>query len=100
MLKFFWPIVTGKTFFDTSTVIHLAFWIFFGSCFAYSRLAMVRTIAIAVVVALAWEIFERYAELRWPLVWRHPEGWLNAWVSDPLTAIVGVWFAYWLVSKQ
>ena len=51
-------------------------------------------------LAVLWEIFERSAEKKWPQVWLHPEGWLNAWVSDPLTAFLGVWFAYYLVAKQ
>jgi len=99
-MRWLFPIVTGKTFFDTSTIIHLAFWIFFGSCLAYARTSLGKAMLIAFAIAAAWEIFERYAELRWALVWQHPESWLNAWVSDPLTAFVGVWFAYYLVSKQ
>jgi hypothetical protein len=99
-VKYLWPIVTGKTLVDTSTVIHLAFWIFLGSCFAYAKAPIHRAMLGSFALAALWECFERSAEKKWPQVWLHPEGWLNAWVSDPLTAFLGVWFAYYLVSKQ
>lgn len=99
-MRHFWPIVTGKTFLDTATVIHISFWIFFGSCFAYKRTPIHKAMVISLFIALAWEVFERFAEKKWPDLWLHPESWINAWVSDPLTAFLGVWIAYWLVSKQ
>jgi len=99
-MKWLYPVITGRTFFDTSTVIHLAFWVFFGSCLAYGRVALGRAMLGSFLLAALWEIFERFAEKKWPSLWLHPEGWLNAWVSDPLTAFIGVWVAYWLVSKQ
>ena len=99
-MKWLYPIVTGKTLVDTSTVIHLAFWIFFGSCCAYARTSLGKALLISFALAAVWEVFERFAELRFPEMWQHPESWLNAWISDPLTAFLGVWFAYWLVSKQ
>jgi len=99
-MKWLYPIVTGKTLLDTSSVIHFAFWIFLGSCFAYAHWPMRKAMLWMVVIAFGWEIFERYAEKRWPQVWLHPESWLNAWVSDPLMGVLGVWFAYWLVRKQ
>jgi hypothetical protein len=99
-MKWLYPIVTGKSFFDTSTVIHLAFWVFLGSCFAYAKAPLYRAMLGSFALAALWEVFERIAEKKWPHMWLHPEGWLNAWVSDPLMAFVGVWLAYWLVSKQ
>ena len=99
-MKWLYPIVTGRTFADTSTVIHLCFWVFLGSCFAYAKAPIHRAMLGSLFLAVLWECFERVAEKKWPAYWQHPEGWLNAWVSDPLTAFVGVWIAYWLVSKQ
>ena len=99
-MKYLWPIVTGKTLVDTSTVIHLCFWVFLGSCFAYAKAPLHRAMFGSFFLAALWECFERIAEKKWPSYWQHPESWMNAWVSDPLTAFLGVWIAYWLVSKQ
>ena len=74
-----WPIATGKSFFDTSSVIHFAFWIFLGSCFAYGKLSIPKAMVIMGVIAYAWEGFERFAEKKWPTIWLHPESWYNAW---------------------
>jgi len=94
------PIRTGKTFLDTSSVIHFCFWIFAGSCFAYARKPLLHAMAFMALLAYGWEFFERYAEKKWPQVWLHPESWYNAYVSDVLMGVLGVWFAYWLVSRQ
>jgi len=99
-VKFLWPIVTGKTFFDTSSIIHFAFWIFLGSCFAYGRWPVRRAMIWMAVIAFGWEVFERYAEKRWPQAWLHPESWYNAWISDPIMGVLGVLAAYWLVRQQ
>ena len=99
-MRCFWPIVTGKTFFDTSSIIHFSFWIFAGSCLAYAKKPISRAMVIMAVLAYGWEIFERFAEKKWPQIWLHPESWYNAWLSDPLTGVLGIWAAYWLVSKQ
>jgi hypothetical protein len=95
-----YPVVTGKSFFDTSSIIHLAFWVFLGSCFAYGRISTLMAMVYMLAIAYTWEIFERFAEVKWPTIWLHPEGWLNAWVSDPLMGVLGVLVAYWLVKKQ
>ena len=99
-MRWLYPVVTGKTFLDTSSCIHLAFWIFLGSCFAYGKIPVRKAMVVMAVLAFAWEIFERFAEKKYPTVWAHPESWLNAWVSDPLMGVLGVLAAYWLVSKQ
>jgi hypothetical protein len=93
-------IVTGKSFFDTSSILHLAFWIFMGSCFAYGRVPLWKGLIFMAIGAFGWEVFERFAEHRWPAIWMHPEGALNAWVSDPLMGVLGVLVAYWLVRYQ
>jgi hypothetical protein len=96
-MRYFWPIVTGKTFFDGPSVFHLSFWIFMGSCFAYAKIPMKRAMAAMFIIAYAWEVFERFAEKKWPTVWLNPESWLNSYVSDPLTGVVGLLVAYYLV---
>ena len=92
--------VTGKSFFDTSSVIHFAFWIFIGSCVAYAKKPLSYAMAGMFVFAYAWEVFERHAEKKWPQYWLHPESWYNSYISDILMGVLGVWFAYWLVSRQ
>lgn len=99
-MQWLYPIITGKTLFDTSSLIHFAFWIFLGSGFAYAKMPMRKGMLVMAVIAFGWEIFERFAEKKWPQFWLHPESWLNAWVSDPLMGVLGVLTAYWLVSKQ
>lgn len=96
-MKWLWPIATGRTFFDGPSVFHLSFWLFLGSCLAYAKVSLNRAMLGMLAGAFTWEIFERYAEKRWPAFWPHPEVWFNSWVSDPLTGVVGVLLAYWLV---
>ena len=95
-----WKIQTGKSFFDVPSIFHLAFWIFAGSCFAYAKMNMLKAMVYMAIIAYGWEIFERYAEKKWPTIWLHPEGWLNAWVSDPLMGVLGLFIAYWLIKRQ
>lgn len=99
-MKWLWPIVTGKTFFDSSTIIHLCAWIFIGSGCAYAGWPLWLGMLICMMVAIGWEFFEIHAELWWPDTWQHPESWHNRWVSDPLMCILGVALAYWLVRIQ
>lgn len=81
---------TGYSFFDVWTLVHLAFWFFAGSLVWSSKMNRLNGVVSCVVVALLWEVFERYAEKRWPTLWLNPESWWNSWLSDPLTCVVGV----------
>ena len=99
-MDWLWPVSTGKTFFDIPSIFHFCFWVFVGSCFAYVRLPIKAAMCWMLAGAVAWEVFERYAEKKWPTYWLHPEIWHNAYVSDILMGVAGVWLAYWLVSKQ
>ena len=105
MLKYFWPVSTGKTFFDVWSIAHLSFWMFIGSALwpITSKQPIWLKASVlggCLVVAYSWEIFERFGEKRWPTLWLNPESPLNSWVSDPLMCLLGVgfmWYAleYW-----
>lgn len=97
MIQSFWPIKTGRTFIDVWTIFHLSFWIFMGSNFWTIRTYVdrPRAMLIGIIVAYLWEFFERYAERKWPTVWLSPESALNSYVSDPLTCVVGMLFAWY-----
>jgi hypothetical protein len=97
-MDWIYPIHTGHTFFDVWTIFHQAFWLFAGSCFWAFRdtIEKPRALVVGLVMAYGWEVFERYAERRWPDRWLNPESWLNSYVSDPLTCVVGIlaaWYA-------
>jgi hypothetical protein len=98
-MRWLYPVITGRTFFDGPSVFHLAFWVFMGSCFAYAKMPLKRSMIVMAVLAYGWEIFERFAEKKWPTCWTHPESWYNSYLSDPLMGVVGVAFAYWLVRR-
>lgn len=91
------PIRPGQTFLDVSTIFHLAWWTFMGSNFWYLRIPLSAALALGLVGSYAWEVFERFAEPRWPQFWQHPESLLNAYISDPLTSVVGILFAYYVL---
>ena len=84
----------GYAFLDYWTLIHLSFWIFIGSCIAAVKLNRVLFGLLSLSTAFFWEVFERFAENKWPLIWQSPESWWNAWLSDPLTVIVGFLIAF------
>lgn len=95
----------GYAFFDYWTIAHLSFWIFIGSCIAAVRLNRAIFGLLCFSSALMWEVFERFAEKKWPAVWQSPESWWNAWLSDPLTVIIGfgvafIGYDYWRGIKK
>ena len=88
---------TGKSFFDAWTLAHLTFWLFIGSCLwpslhKYAFISKQRVLAFSYCLLLSyvWEIFERFAEKKWPAIWLHPESFWNSYLSDPLTVVIGV----------
>jgi hypothetical protein len=81
---------TGYSFFDVWSLVHFAFWIFAGSCLWAAKLRIGYALAGSVLLALAWECFERVAEKKWPDYWLHPESWWNSWASDVLMCALGV----------
>jgi len=100
----FW--VTGKSLFEVWSIAHLAFWIFVGSVIwpVWAKdwpwwPHRVLTVLVCLVAAFAWEVFEKYAEVRWPDKWLHPESFINSWISDPLTTIIGVVGMMWMLDR-
>jgi hypothetical protein len=95
---------TGRSFVDVWSVAHLAFWIFVGSVLwpmVKDAGTTTRLIALGacLIVAYAWEGFEKIAEVRWPRLWLHPESWHNSFVSDPLTTVIGVLGMMYLLDR-
>lgn len=90
---------TGRSFLDAWTIPHLGFWVFIGSTLWAVRVHRAVAVVYCLILALAWEGFEKYAEVRWPDRWLNPESWLNSWVSDPLTCVVGVVGMFLLLDK-
>jgi hypothetical protein len=98
--------VVGKSFIDVWTLAHLSFWLFVGSLLwpvfsresFWSRPRML-AFGLCLIAAYGWELFERFAEKRWPQLWLHPESWLNSYVSDPLTTVVGVLGMMYLLDR-
>ena len=82
--------VTGQSFLDVWTIVHLAFWIFIGSCLWAWKFQEKPALIACFLLALLWEVFEYFIAFRfWPNVWLDPESFLNSLVSDPLTCLVG-----------
>jgi hypothetical protein len=94
-MNLIYPIRTGQTLFDYWTLAHLSFWFFIGTCLAPARVPLGWALVTGVLLAYAWEVFERLAEVKWPELWHHPESALNAYVSDPLTAVLAICVAYY-----
>jgi len=98
-MNWFFPIRTGKTFFDVWTIVHVCFWVYFGSLTWSLRLGRWKAMFLCISLALVWEVFERIMEPRRPDLWLTPESWLNAWVSDPITCVVGVLFIWYALDN-
>jgi hypothetical protein len=93
-----WPIKTGITFVDVNSIFHLCFWVFMGSNLCFLKMDKFSAMFVSVIGAFLWEAFERYAEIRWPEIWKFPESFCNAYLSDPLTAVIGILFAYYALN--
>jgi hypothetical protein len=85
---------TGRAFFDVWSIAHFAFWVFIGSALWGLRVPRLYMLLACLAVAYAWEVFERFAEPRWPQLWLNPESWRNSWLSDPLMCILGLLFMW------
>lgn len=84
----------GYAFLDYWVMVHLSFWIVTGSNIAAFKLNRAIFGMLSMSAALMWEGFERFAEPRWPTIWQSPESWWNAWISDPLTVVLGLGLAF------
>jgi hypothetical protein len=89
----------GRSFFDVWTLVHFAFWFFIGSVLWPFHVNRMVATGVCMAIALAWEFFERYAEGKWPNIWLNPEGFLNAWCTDPLTCVLGMGLCWLLLDK-
>ncbi len=98
-MNYFWPIVTGHTFFDIWTLPHLGFWVVVGSTAKVLKANVWITLGACLAVAFGWEIFEHFAFQKWPGLWEDPESWVNSWISDPLTCVVSV-LGFWVMHKH
>lgn len=90
---------TGYSFIDVWTSVHVAFWIFAGSCLWAVKVNRVLAFLCCLSAAFSWEIFEAFAQREWTDVWLNQESWWNSWVSDPLTCVVGVLAIYIALDK-
>jgi len=85
----------GYAFFDYWFLMHLSFWLVTGSTIAAVKLNRAIFSMLCMSTALLWEVFEIFAAKKWPDVWLSPEAWWNAWVSDPLTVVIGLGVAFY-----
>ena len=92
--------LTGYSFFDVWSIVHLSFWIFIGSTlWAFGTNRWI-SLASCLAVAYLWEVFEYFMAPRHPTVWKSPESWSNSWISDPLTCVIGVLVIWWLLDHK
>ena len=91
---------TGYSFFEVWTLVHTAFWIFVGSTLWAFHLNRWLALVSGLLLALAWELVEHVMAPAHPEIWKDPESWWNAWLSDPLTCIVAVLSIYWLLDHR
>lgn len=91
---------TGYSFLDVWTLVHLSFWIFIGSTLWAFEINKWIATACCLGVAYAWEVFEYFMAPKYPNTWKNPESWWNAWISDPLTCVVGVLLIWWLLDHR
>ena len=89
---------TGYSFFDVWSIVHFAVWIFVGSVVYSIKYSPTGLMAGCLAAAYSWEVFERYAEKRWPNLWLNPESWWNSLLSDPLMCGLGVAFVWYALS--
>lgn len=90
---------TGYSFVDVWMAVHVAFWIFAGSCLWAVKVKRVFSLLVCLSAAISWEIFEAFAQRKWTTVWLNQESWWNSWVSDPLTCVAGVLCIYVALDK-
>lgn len=92
--------LTGYSFFDVWSIVHLAFWIFVGSTLWALHVNRWWALASSLIAALMWEVFEHFMVPLHPEIWKDPESWRNAWLSDPLMCVVGVLGIWWLLERR
>ena len=94
--------ITGYSFFDVWSIVHLAFWIFIGSTFWAYKEKISKKVSFYSCFALSfvWEIYEHFMAPLHPEIWKDPESFWNAWVSDPLMCVIGFLGIWFLLDKR
>jgi len=98
-MKWFFGGRTGYAFLDVWSIAHFAFWVYVGSATWSFKFSRPVSMGICLFFAFAWEVFERFAEKKWPYMWRSPESWWNAWLSDPLMCVLGLLFMWYALDN-
>lgn len=98
-MKWFWPIRTGKTFFDVWSICHFASGVVIGYVVGSQTNRFWLFFLISLALGYAWEVVEDEME-RWTKMVKHHEVWFNRWISDPMVVLAGSMLGYWLVSMQ
>lgn len=117
---------TGFSFIDVWALVHLTFWIFFGSCLwaglrQKGREARIVALTACMVLAYGWEMSEAVFAPQYHGLWGdwflydgahyefacvswlpicHYESWWNSWISDPLTCLIGVPLIWFLLDRK
>jgi hypothetical protein len=92
--------LTGYSFFDVWSLVHLAFWIFAGSTLWALHVNRWLALSSGLIAALMWEVLEHFMAPLHPEIWKDPESWWNAWLSDPLMCVVGVLGIYMFLNLR
>lgn len=58
-----------------------------------------QSMLLGLALSYAWEFFERYSERKWPHIWLTPESFVNSYISDPLTCVIGLLFAWYALDN-
>jgi hypothetical protein len=91
---------TGYSFLDAWTLAHFCFWVFMGSTVWAFKVPYKIAMPACLAASLVWEVFEHFMAPAYPNVWKDPESFWNAWISDPLTCIIGVSLIWWLLNTR
>ena len=90
--------IRGYSFFDTWSLVHFCFWVFASSFLVNAKLNPVWSLLGCLVVAYLWEVFEYFMAPKYPKIWKSPESWWNAWLSDPLMCVLGFLVVWYLLN--
>ena len=101
-----WKLVgTKESTFDWWSVAHFGFFVFLASSLEalthwFRNGSWWWHLCWFVPVAIGWEVFERFAEKKWPAAWSNKvEHWSNAWIGDMLSDGAGFALGIWMVSQ-
>ena len=92
--------VTGYSFLDVWTAVHTSFWIFIGSTLWAFKISKRKAVIGCLLFSLLWEVIEAPLAHAYPRRWLDPESLWNAWLSDPLTSLVGVLLIWWMLDHR